>query len=94
MHKYELMCIIHPDLDEVAFNESVEKIKGWITELKGEIETTDVWGRRRLAYPIKKQREGQYVLLNTSMPPTSVIGLEHNLKFLEPLMRYLITVVD
>jgi small subunit ribosomal protein S6 len=94
MHKYELVCIIHPDLDEVAFNDSVEKIRGWITELKGDVETTDVWGRRRLAYPIKKQREGQYVLFNTSMPPASVVGLEQNLRFLEPLMRYMITVVD
>ena len=94
MHKYELMCIIHPDLDEVAFNDSVEKILGWITELKGEIEKTDVWGRRRLAYPIKKQREGQYVLFNLSMPPTSVTGLEQNLRFLEPVMRYMITVVE
>jgi len=94
MHKYELMCIIHPDLDETAFKDSVEKIKGWITELKGEIETTDVWGRRRLAYLINKQREGQYVLFTTSMPPTSIVGLEQYLRFLEPLMRYMITVVE
>ncbi|OGN75983.1 MAG: 30S ribosomal protein S6 [Chloroflexi bacterium GWB2_49_20] len=94
MHKYELVCIIHPDLDEVAFNDSVEKIQGWIKELNGEVEKTDVWGRRRLAYPIKKQREGQYVLFTTSLPPTSVVGLEQNLRFLEPLMRHMITAVD
>jgi len=94
MHQYELMCIIHPDLDEASFNESVEKISGWITELNGKIEKTDIWGRRRLAYIIRKQREGQYVLFTLSLPPTGVAGLEQNLRFLEPLMRYLLTVVE
>jgi small subunit ribosomal protein S6 len=94
MNKYELVCIIHPDLDEAAFNDSVDKIRGWITELDGEVIKTDVWGRRRLAYPIRKQREGQYVLFNISMPPASNVGLEKNLHFLEPLMRHMIIVVE
>ena len=93
MNNYELVCIIHPDLDETAFNESVEKINGWIKDVDGEIEKTDIWGRRRLAYPITKQREGQYVLITASIPPTNIIVLEQNLRFLEPLMRYMITVV-
>jgi small subunit ribosomal protein S6 len=93
MHQYELMCIIHPDLDEASFNESVEKITGWIKELNGVVEKTDIWGRRRLAYEIRKQREGQYILFTISIPPASVAGLEQNLRFLEPLMRYLITVI-
>lgn len=94
MHQYELMCIIHPDLDETAFNDSVEKIKGWITELKGDVATTDIWGRRRLAYIINKQREGQYVLFTMTLPPANIVGLEQYLRFLEPLMRYMITVVE
>ena len=92
MTKYELVCIIHPDIDEGGFNETVEKIAGWIKDSNGEVEKTDIWGRRRLAYPIKKQREGQYVLFYVFLPPTSIKGLEQNLKFLEPLMRYMITV--
>lgn len=94
MHQYELMCIVHPDLDEVSFNQTVEKISGWITELSGKVEKTDIWGRRRLAYIIRKQREGQYVLFTMSLPPTNITGLEQNLRFLEPLMRYMITVVE
>ena len=93
MNNYELVCIIHPDLDEIAFNESVEKINGWIKDVDGEIEKTDIWGRRRLAYPIDKQREGQYVLITASIPPMNIIELEQNLRFLEPLIRYMITVV-
>lgn len=94
MRKYELVCVVHPDLDETAFNGVVEKIKGWIAEAGGTIDKIDVWGRKRLAYPIKKQREGQYVLFNTTMPNTASNALDQNLRFLEPVIRYMITVVD
>jgi small subunit ribosomal protein S6 len=94
MRKYELVCVVHPDLDEAAFNGVIDKIKGWIAEAGGTIDKVDIWGRRRLAYPIKKQREGQYVLFNTSMPNTASTALDQNLRFLEPVIRYMITVVD
>lgn len=94
MRKYELVCVVHPDLDETAFNGVIDKIKGWIAEAGGTIDKIDVWGRKRLAYPIKKQREGQYVLFNTSMPNTASTALDQNLRFLEPVIRYMITVVD
>ena len=94
MRKYELVCVVHPDLDEAAFNGVIDKIKGWIAEAGGTIDKIDVWGRKRLAYPIKKQREGQYVLFNTSMPNTASTALDQNLRFLEPVIRYMITVVD
>ena len=92
MHNYELVCIIHPDLDESAFNDSVEKIRNWIVEQNGIVEKVDIWGRRRLAYPIRKQREGQYALFTSAIPASGIAGLEQNLRFLEPLMRYMITV--
>jgi small subunit ribosomal protein S6 len=94
MRKYELVCVVHPDLDETAFNGVIDKIKGWIAEAGGTIDKVDVWGRKRLAYPIKKQREGQYVLFNTSMPNTASTALDQNLRFLEPVIRYMITVVE
>ena len=94
MNQYELMCIIHPDLDDVSFKDSVNKITGWINELNGKIEKTDIWGRRRLAYEIRKQREGQYVLFNMSMSPASITSLEQNLRFLEPLMRHMLVALD
>lgn len=94
MRKYELVCILHPDLDEAAFNGILEKVKGWVGEAGGSIDKVDVWGRKRLAYAIKKQREGQYVLFNVSMPTTGTTALDQNLRFLEPVIRYMITVVD
>lgn len=94
MRKYELVCIVHPDLDETAFNGVIEKVKGWIVEVGGTADKVEIWGRKRMASLIKKQREGQYVLFNITMPATAVAPLEQNLRFLEPVIRYMITVVD
>ena len=91
MRSYELMFIVHPDLDESEFNEVVDKVKGWITDSGGQVDNLDLWGKRRLAYPIQKQLEGQYVLLNTQLDPTFYSDLEHNLGLQEPVMRFLIT---
>lgn len=94
MRKYELVCIVHPDLDETAFNGVVEKVKGWVTETKGNIDRVEVWGLKRLAYTIKKQREGQYILFNISLEPAATVALDQNLRFLEPVIRYMLTAVD
>ena len=93
MRKYELVCIIQPDLDETAFKGTVERVQGWITEAGGSVDKVDVWGRRRLAYQIHKQREGQYVLLNVTLDPKSAGVLERNIRFLEPVMRHMLTAV-
>ena len=94
MRKYELVCIFHPDLDEAAFTAALEKVQGWVVEAGGSVDKVDIWGRKRLAYIIRKQKEGQYVLLNVTLPPAAVAVLDQNLRFLESLMRYLLTLVD
>jgi small subunit ribosomal protein S6 len=93
MRNYEVVIIVHPDLDETALNGIVDKLKGWIVDGGGVIEKVDVWGKRRLAYPIKKQRDGQYVLLKVQMAPTFGTELDRNLRFTEPVIRYLVTAV-
>ncbi len=93
MRNYELVCIVQPDLDETALNEVVERVKGWITDAGGNVSKTDVWGKRKLAYLIRKQREGHYVLLNISLPPAATTDLERNIRFLEPVMRHMLTAV-
>ena len=93
MRNYELVCIVHPDLDVTAFKEVVETVKGWITEAGGTIEKQDVWGKRKLAYLIQKQREGQYVLLTITMPAEATAELERKVRFLEPVMRHMLTVM-
>jgi len=90
MHNYEIVIIIHPDLDEEAINQALDKIKDWITKAGGTIEKLDNWGKRILSYEIQKQNEGIYYLFNTSMPTAAVGELERNMIILEPVMRHLI----
>ncbi|MFN8411272.1 MAG: 30S ribosomal protein S6 [Anaerolineales bacterium] len=93
MRNYELVCIIQPDLDETAFNTVLERVKGWVSESGGSVDKVDVWGRRKLAYIIRKQREGQYVLLNVSMNPSATADLERNIRYQENIMRHMLSVV-
>ena len=93
MRKYELVCILQSDLDETAFNTNVDKIKGWISDSGGSVDKVEVWGKRRLATMIRKQREGQYVLLNVSLPSKATADLERNLRFLEPVIRHMLASV-
>ena len=94
MRNYELVCIVHPDLDENAFKAVVEKVSGWVTESGGSVDKVDVWGRRRMAYHINKQREGQYVLLHLSLNANATAQLERNIRFQESVMRSMLTVVE
>ena len=94
MREYELVFIVHPDLDDTALKDVIEKVSGWITEAGGSVSKVDLWGKRKLAYSIRKQKEGQYVLLKSQMEPTFGATLERNLRFLEPVMRFLLVSVD
>jgi small subunit ribosomal protein S6 len=94
MREYELVFIVHPDLDDTAFKEVVGKVSGWITEAGGIVSQVELWGKRKLAYSIQKQKEGQYVLFRTQMEPTFGVTLERNLRFLEPVMRFLLVNIE
>ena len=93
MRNYELVCVIQPDLDETAFNGLLDRVKGWVTESGGVVDKVDMWGRRKLAYNIRKQREGQFVLLNISLQPAATAELERNLRYQEPIMRHMLSLV-
>ena len=94
MRKYETIFIAQPDLDEENLNSVIEKIKGWITDDKGEVVSVDNWGKKRMAYRIRKQRDGQYILITANMEPASVKNLSQNMRFVESIMRSMITVVE
>jgi small subunit ribosomal protein S6 len=93
MRKYELVCIVQPELDETAFKGVVDRVSSWITDAGGSVDKVDVWGRRRMAYQIRKQREGQYVLMNVTLDPKATSELERNIRFLEPVLRHMLSVV-
>ncbi len=94
MRTYEVVLIVHPELDETAFKEVIEKVQGWITTAGGSLVKLDVWGKRRLTYIINKQRDGQYALITADFPPAFATELDRLLRFLEPVMRFMITVVE
>ncbi len=94
MRKYEIIFIATPDLDEENLNNVIEKVKGWIADSKGEVVSIDNWGKRRMAYRIRKQRDGQYILITANLEPASVKELSRNMRFVESIMRSMITVVD
>ena len=92
MRTYEVVLIVNPDLDEDALNGVVDRVKNWMTESGGTVTKVDLWGKRRMAYIIRKQREANYVLIVAELNPSSTAELERNLRFLEPVMRYMLTV--
>jgi small subunit ribosomal protein S6 len=87
------VCIFQPELDETAFKGAIERVSGWVTEAGGSVDKVDVWGRRRLSYIIHKQTEGLYVLLNISIDPKAASGLERNIRYLETVLRHMLTVL-
>lgn len=94
MRNYELMVLIQPDLDETAFGDLTSKITGWVTDSGGTVEKTDDWGIRRMAYQIHKQRDSHYVLFHIAIEPSTTKELERNVRFLEPVMRHMLSVVE
>jgi small subunit ribosomal protein S6 len=94
MRNYEVVLIVQPDLDETALTGVVDRVKGWISDAGGSVERVDVWGKRRMAYAIRKQREGQYVLVESQMAPSYSAELERNLRLFEPVMRFMISAVE
>ncbi len=93
MSNYEVVLILQPDLEEAVISTAVDKVTTWIKDAGGSVSKNDTWGRRRLAYAIRKQRDGYYVLLTAQMPPSFIHELERNLRLLEPVMRYMVTSV-
>ena len=90
MRNYELVCIVQPELDETAFKGVIERVSNWVKEAGGNVDKVDIWGRRRLAYQIHKQREGQYVLLNVTLDPKATSELERNIRYLETVLRHML----
>ncbi len=90
MNKYEAMYIITPEMEDEAIKGVIEKFSGIITANGGEIEKTDEWGRKKLAYPIDYKTEGYYVLVNFAAAPELPRELERNFRNDESILRYMV----
>lgn len=90
MNKYEAMYIVTPEIEDEAIKGVIEKFSGIITANGGEIEKTDEWGRKKLAYPIDYKTEGYYVLVNFAAAPELPRELERNFRNDESILRYMV----
>jgi len=90
MTKYEAMFIVKPDLEEDAYEAVSTKFEELIETTGGEVTNVNLMGRRKLAYEVKKFREGFYVLLNYTAKPAVTAELERNFKISDEIIRYLI----
>ena len=89
MRKYEAMFILRPDLEEEKRNELIEKFKTIISN-DGEVEEDNEWGMKKLAYEIKKFKEGYYVLANFKANTDLPKELERNFRISDNVIRYMV----
>ena len=90
MRKYELMYIVRPDIEQEQMDAVVERVKGVIVDGGGEVTNHEVKGKRRLAYEIKKFKDGVYVLVNFTADAQVVSELDRILRISDDVIRHLI----
>ncbi len=88
LNKYESMVVITPTLSEENAKKENELIQNFIKEKGGEIINTDEWGKKRLAYQIRKFKEGYYFINYFTLDQTKVIELDQFYKLHEYVIRY------
>ena len=87
MRAYEVMVILDPSLEERTVGPSLDKYLNVIRKDGGTVESVDIWGRRRMAYEIKKNQEGIYAVVTLNAEPDSVKELDRQLTLNESILR-------
>ena len=92
MNNYEAMFVIKPDLSEEERKNLFQQIADVVTKNNGSVSSGAVWSeKRKLIFPIKKQQEGAYYLLNFQLPPLAITQINHAYKLNENILRVLVT---
>ena len=94
MRDYELMVVLTPDLDEAGVTVETERVTTMVTSRGGEVVDVQPWGRRRLAYPIEKHRDGFYAVAKLKLTPEATGPLERSLTLSESVIRHLLVRLD
>ena len=90
MRSYELTVIINPEIAEEDVPQAVEKLTAIIAKSGGSVNEVNRWGRRKLAYPIERRGEGNYVMMKLEIEPDKVSEFEGSLNFAEEYLRHLL----
>ena len=90
MRDYEVLYIVRADLDDEKVQDVVKRVNTLIERSGGVAERTNLWGKRKLAYEVKHQKEGSYVLQDFRIDPQRIPELEAALKITEEVLRHLI----
>jgi small subunit ribosomal protein S6 len=88
-HEYEIVFIIRADIDDAETTQVIEKIEAAVAEGGDRLLERDEWGKRKLAYLIKKQARGHYVLLRTASSPGSILEIERRMRLDDRIIRFM-----
>ena len=90
MREYEILYIVRADLDDDKVQDIIKRVNTLIEKSSGSVDRTNIWGKRKLAYEVKHQKEGSYVLQDFQIGPDRIPELEAALKITEEVLRHLI----
>ena len=93
MNEYEIAVLYHPDL-EIDLEKATSRVEKIFTDNGGKVVNADNWGKRKLAYPIKKNEHAVYVFYTVELPAQSVRKIESILNITDEVVRFLITRPD
>jgi len=89
MHRYETLFILHPELPEAQVRETIDRVRRLLEGMGSQIAELQDWGMRDLAYLIRKQSRGTYVLVQYAARPDAVKELERTLKLADEILRFI-----
>ena len=90
MSSYELVLIISPELVDDEMPDFITKLSELVDKVGGSVDEVNQWGRRKLAYPIKRSTEGNYILAKVKMKPALTKELEASLRLSGKILRHLL----
>jgi small subunit ribosomal protein S6 len=89
MRRYETLFVLQPELPEAQVRETLDRVRRLIEGMGGQVAEIQDWGIRELAYPIRKQSRGTYILTQYTASPAIVTELERTLKLADEVLRFI-----
>lgn len=90
MHEYELVVVMNPEIGEDDVPAAIDRVATAVTSRGGEVTEVTPWGRRKLAYPINKHLEGNYVVTQIRLDPSRAHELESGFSISDEILRHLL----